>query len=170
MPLRHGLGVSVVSSSCESFTEYGVNTHAHSKLVTAKIEARSGVQFLISIRPEDPFPTENKERHGLSIVTRAQATDLPEPLSTETPSASRKSTSKFRTFDLDTHEYADQHIGKPFLDTKQNKNLSVENLPLNVDKLRLRQEFEGFGDLNGVIIIRDRETGESQWYTSRLLI
>jgi RNA recognition motif. (a.k.a. RRM, RBD, or RNP domain) len=170
MPLRHGLDVSVVSSSRELFTEYGVNTHARSKLVTAKIEARSGVQFLISIRPEDPFRTEKKERHGSSTVTRAQATDLAECLSTETPLASRKSTSKFRPFDLDTHEYVDQHIDKPFPDTKQDKNLSVENLPLNVDELRLRQEFEEFGDLTGVIIIRHRETGESQWYTSRILI
>jgi RNA recognition motif. (a.k.a. RRM, RBD, or RNP domain) len=170
MPLRHGLGVSVVSSSGEMFTEYGVNTYARSKLVTAKIEARSGVQFLISIRPEDPFPTEQKERHGSSIVTRAQASDRPEHLSTETPSASSKSTSKLRTFDLDTHESVDQQIDKPFLDTKQDKNLSVENLPLNVDEFRLRQEFEEFGDLTGVIIIRDGGSGESQWYTSRALI
>ncbi len=93
MPLRHGLDVSVVSSSHERFTEYGVNTHARSKLVRAKIEARSGVQFSIAIRAEDPFPTEQNKRYGSSILTRAQADDFPPRPLPEPPRAPRKSTS-----------------------------------------------------------------------------
>ncbi len=91
MPLRHGLDVSVISSSYERFTEYGVNTHARSKLVTAKIEARSGVQFYIAIRAEDPFPTEQNKRYGSSILTQAQAKDCPVRPLPGRPPAPRKS-------------------------------------------------------------------------------
>ncbi len=91
MPLRHGLDVSIISSSSyERFTEYGVNTHARSKLVTAKIEARSGVQFYIAIRAEDPFPTEQNKKYGSSILTRAQASGCPTHPLPMPPSAPRK--------------------------------------------------------------------------------
>lgn len=72
MPLRHGLDVSVITPDFNRFTEYGVSTHARSKLVTAKLEAKTGAQFQISIRPERLFPTEQNKRQGLSILTRAQ--------------------------------------------------------------------------------------------------
>jgi hypothetical protein len=103
MPLRHGIDVSIVSSTHETFTEYGVNTHASSKLVNAKIEARTGVQFYIVIRPEHPFPTAQNQRHGSRALTRARANDRSALPFQETPPAPRKDTPKFKTSDLDNN-------------------------------------------------------------------
>lgn len=112
MPLRHGLDVSVTSTSFEPFAEYGVNTHARSKLVTAKIEARTGVQFYIAIRPEDPFPTEQDKRHGSRMLTRAQARALAAPAA-ESPPVQRKKGPKFKTSDLDTSESVSPQAEEP---------------------------------------------------------
>jgi hypothetical protein len=112
MPLRHGLDVSVTSSSFEPFTEYGVNTHARSKLVTAKIEARTGVQFYISIRPEAPFPTVQDKQHGSSRLTRAQARAHPAP-AFETPLARRKKDPKCKTSEIGTNESVNQQAEEP---------------------------------------------------------
>ncbi|ERF74744.1 hypothetical protein EPUS_04913 [Endocarpon pusillum Z07020] len=113
MPLRHGLDVSIISSSHERFTEYGVNTHARSKLVTAKIEARSGVQFYIAIRPEYPFPTQQNKRYGSSILTRAQAADCPTRPLSGPPSAPTKRFSGWKSSALATNHPVDQQAEKP---------------------------------------------------------
>jgi hypothetical protein len=112
MPLRHGLDVSVTSTSLEPFTEYGVNTHARSKLVTAKIEARTGVQFYIIIRPEDPFPTKQDKPHGSRMLTRAQARARAAP-AVGPPPEQRKKGPKFQTSDLDTSESVNQQAEEP---------------------------------------------------------
>jgi hypothetical protein len=110
MPLRHGLDVSVVSSGRERFTEYGVNTHARSKLVTAKIEAKAGVQFYIIIRPVYPFPTERNKNHDSSILTRAQASSGLELPCQETSDALGKHKAKSKVSVLDTTSAVeDQH-------------------------------------------------------------
>ena len=41
-------------------------------------------------------------------------------------------------------------------------NLFVGNLSWNVDEAWLQQEFEGFGDLTGVRIMTERDTGRSR--------
>lgn len=129
MPLRHGLDVSVISSSYERFTEYGVNTHARSKLVTAKIEARSGVQFYIAIRPEDPFPTQQNKRYGSSILTRAQAADGPiRPLSGPS-SAPPKSFSGWKSSALATDHPVDQQAEKPSYGGTSNSFFKPSNTP-----------------------------------------
>ncbi len=164
MPLRHGLDVSIVSSSFEPFTEYGVNTHARSKLVTAKIEARTGVQFCIAVRPEDPFPTERNRRHGSGILTRAQASDRPHVRVAETAPAPGKNTSDFRMSDPDTNQPVEQQAEEPRGLEAHETTLVVGNIPWNVDEERLGREFEEYGDLTGVRIIRDHRTGRSQEY------
>lgn len=129
MPLRHGVDVSVISSSREAFTEYGVNTHARSKLVTTKIEARTGVQFYIAIRPDDPFPTEQNNRHGSSILTRAQAGDrLARPFGP--PPAPRENNPKFKMSDLDTNQSADQQFEEPPHSKTSDSNYFTESIPL----------------------------------------
>jgi hypothetical protein len=112
MPLRHGLDVSVTSTSSEPFTEYGVNTHARSKLVTAKIEARTGVQFYIAIRPEDPFPTQQDKRHSSRMLTRAQARARA-AAAAEPPPEQRKQSANIKTSDLDSSESASQQAEEP---------------------------------------------------------
>ncbi|KAF7507150.1 hypothetical protein GJ744_010832 [Endocarpon pusillum] len=134
MPLRHGLDVSVISSSHERFTEYGVNTHARSKLVTAKIEARSGVQFYIAIRPEDPFPTQQNKRYGSSILTRAQAVDCPiRPLSGP-PSTPRKKFSGWKLSALATDHPADQQAEKPSHSGTSDSIFKASNAPTGLTR------------------------------------
>ena len=45
-----------------------------------------------------------------------------------------------------------------------NKNLFVGSLSFGIDEELLTREFEGFGELSGVRIITDRETGRSKGY------
>ena len=45
-----------------------------------------------------------------------------------------------------------------------NKNLFVGSLSFSVDEEWLTREFEGFGELSGVRIIMDRESGRSKGY------
>jgi nucleolin len=45
-------------------------------------------------------------------------------------------------------------------------NLFVGNLSWNVDEEWLRSEFEEFGELSGVRIVTDRESGRSRGYDS----
>jgi nucleolin len=49
-------------------------------------------------------------------------------------------------------------------------NLFVGNLSWNVDEEWLRSEFEEFGELSGVRIVTDRESGRSRGYGSSALI
>jgi hypothetical protein len=137
MPLRHGLEVSIISSRSEAFREYGVSTHARSKLVTAKIEAKTGVRFLIAIRPESPFPAEQDKSNESSVLTRSQSGELLRPLT----SMPHKPTQKQQLSDLKMKELgeSDDHpLGEP------GNTLFVDKLPIHVDEARLAQEFYNF--------------------------
>lgn len=46
----------------------------------------------------------------------------------------------------------------------ESANLFVGNLSWNVDEEWLRQEFEEFGELSGVRIVTDRDSGRSRGY------
>lgn len=164
MPLRHGLDVSIVSSALDTFTEYGVNTHARSKLVTAKIEARTGVQFFIAIHPEVPFPTEQKKQYRSSRLTRAQTADHSKPPSDKTPPAPRKKILKTKLSNLDTNESVEKQVDKPRQHDEEDRNLVVENLPRDIDEVRLAKEFQGFGELTHVRVARYPKTGHSKGY------
>jgi len=52
----------------------------------------------------------------------------------------------------------------PELDTSKGPNLFVGNLSWNIDEDWLRQEFEEFGELSGVRLMTDRETGRSKGF------
>lgn len=102
MPLRHGLNVSVISTELEKFTEYGVDTRSRSKLVTAKIEAKTGVHFQIAIRPEYPFPTEQSKKRGSSILAGRQSGFHSDNPYEEKPSTPRKRKREANVSVLDT--------------------------------------------------------------------
>ena len=46
------------------------------------------------------------------------------------------------------------------------KNLFVGSLSYNVDEDTLRNEFQSFGEITGIRVITDRETGRSKGYFS----
>jgi len=50
------------------------------------------------------------------------------------------------------------------IDTSRGPNLFVGNLSWNVDEDWMRQEFEEFGELSGVRLMTDRETGRSKGF------
>jgi nucleolin len=52
----------------------------------------------------------------------------------------------------------------PDVDTSNGPNLFVGNLSWNIDEDWLRQEFEEFGELSGVRLMTDRETGRSKGF------
>lgn len=164
MPLRHGLDVSIVSSALDTFTEYGVNTHARSKLVTAKIEARTGVQFFIAIRPERPFPTEPSKRYGSSRLTGSQAAGHLNSQSDNQHPAQRKKSPKTKLSNLDTNAYAKKQGDKPRQHDENDRNLCVKNLPRDIDEERLAKAFDEFGELTHVRVARDPKTGHSEGY------
>lgn len=157
MPLRHGLDVAIVSSSLETFTEYGVNTHARSKLVTAKIEARTGVQFFIAIRVENPFPAEARKRYGTNILTRTQAGDRPHLSIGETPLPAYKSASRPTRSDLDNNRSSNQRA-----DERRLVKVKKENLSSNFDEGQLILESKEHAELSEAGIIGDRNAGHSK--------
>ena len=57
MPLTHGLDVAITTTALKSLTEYGSHSLGRTtKQVSTRIEAKSGLQFYIRVRPESPFP------------------------------------------------------------------------------------------------------------------
>jgi RNA recognition motif. (a.k.a. RRM, RBD, or RNP domain) len=149
MPHRHGLDVSIITPSRETFTEYGVNTHARSKLVTAKIEARNGIQFFILIRPDNPFPSDQKKRPVSSFLTRAQTNALHYPKTPITPRYGMRSALENVENDDETaaSESKEANHGD-----RSSRTLYISKLQEDATEEMLRREFRQFGKMTGVLV------------------
>lgn len=71
---------------------------------------------------------------------------------------------KKRKADADAAPAAKKSKTEPVGGEVSDRNLFVGHLSYNVDEEWLTREFESFGELSGVRIITDRETGRSKGY------
>ncbi|KAL6243927.1 nuclear localization sequence binding protein [Rhinocladiella similis] len=75
-----------------------------------------------------------------------------------------KKSSKRKAEDTDSPAAKKTKVETTDADTSRGPNLFVGNLSWNVDEEWLRSEFESFGELSGVRLMTDRQTGRSKGF------